>query len=190
MRDLTFDSTNLYIKDRVQTFIDSVVIESVQDITRRWHQPERYGDQPVIKKDRPWEHITYFTYSNHAVLRDPADGLFKCWYEDLEQLPGRFGKSHVGHHSRQLYAQSEDGIHWHKPELDVVEIDGRKTNIVLGSAEYGEVHSASFVIDPNAPTPEQRFRSMFSHMWEDNAGDYIRIECAHSADGIHWKLYD
>ena len=195
MRDLSIDSTNLFVRDTVQTFIDNVVIGSVQDITRRWHTPERKLDAPVIERDRPWEHITYFTYSNHAVVRDPGDGLFKCWYEDLEPLPDRFGVSHVGHHSRQLYAESDDGIHWRKPELDVVTLNGQRTNIVLGSDEYGEVHSAGFVIDPYASQPNERFRAIFSHMWEDSAGTgerngFNRIECAHSADGIHWELYD
>ena len=190
MRDLTFDSTNLYVRDMVQTFIDSVVIESAQDVTRRWHTPEKLGDEPVLKRDKPWEHVTYFTYSNYAVLLDPEDGLFKCWYEDLEQIPGSFAKSHVGHYSRQLYAESEDGVHWVKPEFDVVEVDGRKTNIVLGSKEYGEVHSTSVVIDPHPTGREDRFRALFSHMWEDEAGSANRIECAHSADGIHWTIYD
>jgi len=40
MRDLTRGSNNLYAVERVQTFLDNVVIESVQDVTRRWHTPE------------------------------------------------------------------------------------------------------------------------------------------------------
>ena len=190
MRDLAIDSTNLYIRDRVQTFIDNVIIESVQDITRRPHSPTRYGDEPLIKQDKPWEHLIYFTYPNYTVLRDPQDGLFKAWYEDMEQIPGRFTKSHVHHHSRQHYAESEDGISWTKPELENAIIDGNKTNIVLGSEEYGEAHSANYIIDPHPSTPEERFRVLFSHWWEDDAGSYTRIECAHSPDGKSWTLYD
>ena len=189
MRDLTFDSTNLYVKDAVQTFIDSVLIEFAQDVTRRWHTPQRKGEGPVLKKDRPWEHVTYFTYSNHYVLRDPEDGLFKCWYEDLHHRPEKWPDV-CGHDSRQLYAESEDGINWHKPELDVVEIDGRKTNIVLGDQDYGKVHSMGVVIDRHPPRREERFRALFSHLWEDASGGHNRIECAHSPDGIHWTLYD
>ena len=190
MRDLSVDSSQLFVGDRTVTFLDNVAVDSVQDVTRRWHKPERKLDEPVLKKDRPWEHVPYFTYSNYAVLRDPEDGLFKCWYEDFEFLPGRFRVSHVGHHSRQLYAESEDGIHWRKPELDVVSVDGQRTNIVLGSSEYGEVHSATVVVDPHPARREDRFRTLFSHMWEDEAGDYNRIEAARSPDGIHWTIYD
>ena len=136
MRDLSIDSMHLFVKETVQTFIDNVVIESVQNITRRWHSPERRGESPIISKDRPWERVTYFTYSNYCVLRDPEDGLFKCWYEDLKPQ----GENRVVSPgapwflSRQCYAESEDGIHWRKPELDVLEVDGYKTNIVLGGS--------------------------------------------------------
>ena len=187
MRDHTCDSVNLYVKDLVQTFIDNVVIESVQDVTRRWHTPERKSDAPVIRRDKPWEHVTYFTYSNYAVLWDPQDDLFRCWYEDLE-VPAE--RDRVDHYARQCYAESDDGIHWRKPELDVLAIDGRKTNVVLGGPEFGEVHSASYVIDPFPARPDLRFRTIFSHMWDDGQKGHNRIECAHSPDGIHWTLYD
>ena len=79
MRDLSKDSTQLYIKELTQTFLDNVVIESAQDVTRRWHRPTRREGGPLIKKDRPWEHLPYLTYSNYCALRDPQDDLFKCW---------------------------------------------------------------------------------------------------------------
>ena len=112
MRDLSRDSTHLYVKEFTQTFLDNVVIESAQDITRRWHRPTRRLETPLISKDRPWEHVPYFTYSNYCVLRDPQDGLFKCWYEDMAGTPAPepIPNNPFGTFSRQLYAESEDGI--------------------------------------------------------------------------------
>lgn len=185
MRDLQIDSTNLFVKGLTQLFIDNVVIESVQDITRRWHTPERRKKSPVIKKDKPWEHVTYFTYSNYAVLFDEKDRLFKCWYEDLKPVPDLNSR----HYSCQLYAESADGIHWKKPELDVSPVDGRKTNIVLGGGDFGEAHSMSVVIDKHPRHPEERFRAVFTRMWNVEKESKERIECAHSPDGIHWKPY-
>jgi hypothetical protein len=101
MRDLSRDSGQLAIGGTVHTFLDNVVIESVQNVTRRWHSPVRKTDQPVIRNDRDSEHILYSTYSNHCVLKDEQDGLFKCWYEDLEgPLPNI--RHHWGMFSRQL----------------------------------------------------------------------------------------
>jgi len=185
MRDLSRDSTQLIVRGFVQTFLDNVMIESVQDVTRRWHRPKRRLAQPLITKDRPWEHSLYFTYSNHCVIRDPESGLFKCWYEDLEGPPKAVGQ-HFGCFSRQLYAESEDGLRWRKPELGLYELDGHRTNVVLGDADYGQVHSANVVLDPHPPTPEERFRAVYTHLWGSSGH---RIECAHSPDGIHWSVY-
>ena len=195
MRDMSIDSTQLFVKDRVQTFIDNVVIESVQNAARRWHTPARREESPVISKDRPWEYIPYFSGSDYTVLRDPEDGLFKCWYEDLDQSPRYTGASmgtvvHPGG-ARQCYAVSEDGVHWVKPELDVHEEDGRRTNIVMGGNGYGGAHALSVVIDPHARTRDERFRAVFTHLMRGGDGRHqSRIECARSPDGIHWQVYD
>ncbi len=193
MRDLTRDPSQFYVKGKVQTFLDNVIIHSHRNITRRWYRPTYRRDRPVIEKDRSWEHITYFTYSNYCVLRDPLDGLFKCWYEDLQLFPERQekGKS-MPTFSRQLYAESSDGIHWRKPEFDFVQEDDRKTNIVLGSGAGGghNVHSMNVVIDPYPPSSDQRFRALFTHRTPDLPGHTKTVACAHSPDGIHWQLYD
>ncbi len=183
MRDTSKDSTNLYVEDRTQTFIDNVVIESVQDVTRRWHTPERRGDGPIITKDRPWEGIPTFSYSSYCVLRDPEDGLFKCWYENSAGVPDAKLMA-LGLEAQQLYAQSEDGIHWTKPELDLVQVDGRNTNIVMPDG----AHCMSVVIDPHPPRKEERFRAFYTHMWDKNSQRQSR--CAYSEDGIHWHAYD
>lgn len=190
MRDLTKDSVHLFVKDDVQLFIDKILIEVTQDLTRRFYQPVRALTEPVLKRDKPWEHLLYFTFSNHQVLRDPADGLFKCWYEDLDGPDPQRSSHHFNMFSKQLYAESEDGVHWVKPELDVQLFNGQPTNIVMGDDEYGQVHSAAYVIDPNAKAADERFRAIFAHYWDQGADHGERIECAHSPDGIHWTVYD
>ena len=188
----TGDPTQFLVSDETQTFIDNVLIEETQEVTRRWHQPMPHGTTPLIQQDRPWEHIAYFTYSNYAVLRDPADGLFKCWYEDLDLLPHDHPavvNRHSFHRSRVLYAQSEDGLTWEKPEFDIVVEDGRRTNIVLGGGEFGWVHSMSVVLDPFPSAPEYRFRGLYSYLDPEHPERQRGIRCVHSPDGIHWTLY-
>ena len=200
MRDMTTDSTHLLVKEEVQTFIDNVVIESVQNATRRWHSPQRRDGGSLVHRDRPWERITYFTYSTYTVIRDPDDGKFKCWYQDLDQSL-EFSKLprpilHPGA-ARMAYAESEDGVTWTKPELDHLEIDGRRTNIVHGGDEYGHVLCMNVVLDPRPDAGDQKFRAVYTRLWKDEATspgphnwDTRRIEVAHSADGIHWQVYD
>ena len=190
MQDPYMDSTHLIVNELTQLFVDNLVIEQVQEVTRRWHQPARSGDGPVIKRDRPWEHITYFTYSSYVVFRDPADGLFKCWYEDQELIPEVTGGRPWGwnHNCRQLYAYSEDGVHFVKPELGIHQVDHRDTNIIFGGPDEGSIHSASYIIDPYPPTPDRRFRMLYTHdLWGDYGSPQQRIRCAYSGDGIRWE---
>jgi len=196
------NATDLYIAHEPQLFVDSDIIECSQGVTRLWHKPQRQGDAPLIKADRPWEKTLYFTYSNYVVLHDPVDGLIKCWYEDMGEVDvnNKRGQRHPWK-SRLLYAESEDGIHFRKPDLDIVTIDGHPTNIVMGydpsggatkKNPWGDVgiHSNGIIIDPNPPTPAERFRTIFTRQSVDEKGDLQHhLECAHSADGMHWTPY-
>ena len=198
MRDLRSDGINLVHRELVQTFVDNTIIESVQDIERVWHTPVRKQEDPLITEEMPWEHALWCgLFRATTVLRDPEDRLFKCWYQDQDGRPGKGiapGRNHANFNmrSRQLYAESEDGIHWRKPELDVYEVDGSKTNVVLGGGDFGDAHHMSVVLDPHPPSKEERFRAIFVHLWPDEAGiasGNSRLECAHSPDGIHWTIY-
>lgn len=192
-----FDSTQLCIDDTPQLFLDDWLVESAHAITRRWHKPVRHPQSPLLCGDRPWEHFPYFTYSNYGVLRDPRDGLFRCWYEDLGPL-GADG----GHpmRNRLLYAESRDGLHFDKPEMEIVRHRGGPTNVVAG-CDLGEgsgpanpwpeegVHSAAIVLDPHPPHADERFRMWFSRC-PLRAGEPPHvITCAHSPDGLHWHPY-
>ncbi len=180
----------------VQLFVDDWLLESTQSITRRWHQPQHVQNDPIIKRDQPWEHALYFTYSNFQVKRDPQDGLIKCWYEDNGPLEG-----HNPWKTRLCYAVSRDGIHFEKPVSDQVVIDGQPTNVLAGYVEgampdannpwaNSGVHSAAIVIDPDPPTPDQRFRMLFSDAGEQPDKEPVHtIHCAHSPDGLRWIAY-
>ena len=190
------DSTCFHINDDPQLFVDDVLIEAAQGLTRRWHKPQRHGHEPVIRRDRPWERTLYFTYSNYAVIRDPADGLIKCWYEDLGEIDG---KEHPWK-TTVLYAESRDGLNFTKPDTGIRTSSGEMTNIVMGYqagvepstrnpwAQIG-VHSSGIVIDPHPPTPEERFRNIFSEGKQINGRLNHKTTCAHSADGLTWKRY-
>lgn len=197
---MIIDSSLCQIALRPVLFVDSAFIECTAGLARRWHKPVRHGDAPLIARDRPWEETPYFTYSNYAVIRDPASGLFKCWYEDLGAVDGK------GHPwtNRQLYAESEDGIHFRKPELGICRFDGKGTNIVMGFARGGAatrwnpwaaqgVHSCGIVLDPHAADPGERYRAIFSRVTflpgGAAQGNSRRTCIAHSADGVHWQPY-
>jgi hypothetical protein len=185
MRDLSRDSTHLHIDDRVQTFLDNLILESVTDVTRRWHTPERVGDGPVLTRTEDWEGLPYLNCANYTVLRDSADGLLKCWYEIMVGEPDP-AKMALGMESRMCLAVSEDGLRWEKPGVGSM-ADGRRTNIILGDTETG-AHGLMVTEDPYAASEAERFKALFTRMWDHNRNR--QIVAAHSADGIQWHLYD
>ncbi len=193
MDSLQADAIRLQIGHTKQFFFDNVIIESVQNLTRRLHSPEKVAEAPLIQKDKRWEQVTYFTCSSWRVIRDPADGIFKCWYEDWQMDPQKLvqtgGSFHNPAHfpSRYLFARSEDGLHWEKPELGVRIEEGYDTNIVLGDRDFettfGSVHSGYVFLDRLEEDEEHRFKILFNHRTPDK-GEY---EFASSPDGIHWQ---
>ncbi len=52
-----FDSAQLVIGEATQYFIDDLLMESVENIRRTFHSPRKVGEQPVVQKDKPWEHL-------------------------------------------------------------------------------------------------------------------------------------
>lgn len=85
---------------------------------------EKCPENPLIVPERPWEEDVHLYGS---VIR--IDGIYRMWYYARTEA---YGVRSV------CYAQSEDGIHWEKPELDVVRYRGLKTNIVFGTLTMGE----------------------------------------------------
>ncbi len=167
------DSTWLQIGDRRQFFFDDLMLEQVQDVTRRFYSPEKVSDKPMIKSDQPWEHVTYFTCNAWNVIYDPKDKIFKCWYEDwtvdqpknahswIRETDGKFCVDfHGTWTSRLCYAESKDGINWKKPALGIIKENGHDTNIVIGG-KLGAAHCTYVMLDKAEKDPKKRFKSLF-----------------------------
>ena len=184
------DSSMLHFGEDKQFFFDNLIIEGAQNLTRRFHKPVKDPRSPLILKDKPWEHVTYFTVSSWRVIRDPEDGLFKCWYEDWQYReplkPNKYLHDPTTNPSRYLFARSRDGVHWEKPLLDVVKENGRNTNIVFGHPEFGSVHSGYVFLDPLEKERERRYKIFFNRRTQK----FSRYEIASSPDGIHWTPWE
>jgi hypothetical protein len=188
----TDDATLLNLGLKKQLFFDNLLVESVQDITREFHQPRKYEGNPLIVKDKPWEHVLLFRTSAYRVLQDPKDKLFKCWYAD-EGFTNEIIRDFKGYSSgplyRDLYAYSEDGLHWVKPKLGIYRENGEDTNILWGDQKSGGSGSRYVIIDPFESDESKRFKTIYYHAPAENY-QHGQIEVAYSADGLHWKRYD
>ncbi len=155
------------------------------NVTRRVQLAEKHEGNPVIWQTEPWEEKLNIVYG--SVIRD--GDRYRMWYQTG---PG------------VSYAESEDGITWVKPRLDLVTIDGQKTNILFrkksettGSDElpyFQELFGVSK--DPRETDPSRRYKMCtLSIDWKytgsrptTHKGQRRGIGVAGSPDGIHWKL--
>ena len=117
----------LVVGDRKQLFIDHRFIESSDGITLRMNPPYQTGE-PLVVVDQPWEKgANIHVYCSVMKEEGPGGVRIRLWY-DLYTGAGRPGQGF-----RALcYAESEDGIHFRKPVLGLVEKDGsRENNLVM-----------------------------------------------------------
>ena len=154
---------------RLELFVDSFLIESLDGTSLQLHHPHDEG--AVFKFDAPWEggSCAYLT-----VLKDG----------DLYRLYYRGGPS-VGKHDNSdeqtCYAESKDGKIWIRPKLGLHEFGGNKDNniILKGNAHFS--HNFSPFIDkrPGIPVTERYKALAGSHQ--------TGLHAFVSADGLHWK---
>lgn len=152
---------------RRELFVDDFLLQSMEGVQLRQGQPQ--PQEIAIEHDAPWEGNTCYY---HTVFRD--DRLYRMYYrgahfdEDSASAP----------HQVVCYAESMDGITWHKPDLGLVSFKGSTANNIIWDG-YGAHNFAPFRdTNPDAPD-DQRYKALGSH----DAKLYAFV----SADGLHWR---
>ena len=149
-----------------QLFVDDFLIEST-NMTRTHHRPVYHPGNPVFKPERDHEMEGFGPFAapfSGGVWFDPQDARFKMWYMG----------GYTGH---LCLATSQDGIHWQRPNLDVV----KGTNIVL---RRGAPESNSLLMDLHERDPAKRFKYFY---FQPGGTPSWAITYRHSPDGIHWS---
>ena len=133
-------------------------------------------EEPVLVGDSKVDGAGASIYG--TVLRE--GGTYRMWYQAWpKNWPGS-DTTLVG------YAESDDGIEWRKPRLDVPDTNGPEGNLTnLG------FHSPSVFLDPGG-TGHYRYRAT-GFTGPDHVGARATLPTrgyytAHSADGLDWEL--
>ncbi len=155
------------VGDSKQLFIDRRFIADCENVTLTMNPAQKLGIV-LNSKDVPWERGTggYF-----RVIED--GGKFKLYY-------GAFLETGHG----LCYAESDDGLHWNRPALGLVEIGGRRDNNVLYP---DDAIDATIMIDPE-DAPERRYKLFRSLVTQDPAR--AGVYASYSPDGIHFTEAD
>lgn len=155
-----------------QLLLDEFLIDYATNLVRTTHRPEKLP-QPILAKAERWhQQPMYF----QKVLRDPQTGRFRMWYnvKNPNATPSVCF----------CYAESDDGIHWVRPDLGLVSVKGsRKNNILV--APFG--HFGLFFVNEGAnfSEPARRYKMAY---YNANAAER-GLHVAFSADGLRFKPF-
>ncbi len=139
----------------------------------------KHSANPLLGIERPWEKRGILNYV--ALLHDEEEGLYRMYYQILGTTEEGVNQSHC------LYAESNDGIRWEKPDLGLVDYQGSKQNniLFLDPNERPRGTPVYWVMKDYAERdPAQRYKMMLNR-W-DFRGRGVGMGC--SADGIRWEF--
>ena len=163
------------IGPRRELFLDHYLIDRLDGVRLELGRPQPGG--VAVTYDKSWEGVHSF-YT--TVIKD--GDTFRMYYRGA-QPPGQTHKDFRGYRYAVCYAESRDGIHWTKPGLGIVELEGSKANNVL---MLDNQCLAPFLdTRPGVPAAE-RFKGNLLEEERFGAKRYGLIGYV-SPDGIHWQ---
>lgn len=149
-----------------------------EPVKRMLHQARKHPGNPLITGDDP---------SHLWALRE-GDGRFRMWYQANVKIAGEERGKDL-YSVSVAYAESMDGIHWQKPELDLF-ADARERhlprNCVIHHIEEPQCESnAPQIIE--VPEKDRRgYRYIMTYTMSTAPLNGIRL--VGSRDGIHWDF--
>jgi hypothetical protein len=176
------EPTTIDIGSRRELFVDDFLIDRLSGSAQlRLQHPE--PKEIVLTHDEPWEGSGS---GYHSIFQD--GDRYRMYYKSW-QLTVTPGKVNTGEHPLFCcYAESDDGIHWRKPNLGLHEFRGSKANnIVLlggspGMTDVDPGHPAVFKDENPAASEDARYKAIVR-----SSGPHGLLALK-SPDGIHWSL--
>lgn len=142
-------------------------------------QGVKYGGNPILRRGKPGDpDALWARLWAGSVIRDPLSGKFRMWYSGVGSVREWFALKFP-----MLYAESEDGIHWTKPNLSLKDYNGSKQNNLV-DIEY-PVEMPAVMYDDSPGVPDDERYKMFS---EVHRAQTPKPFLATSPDGLRWKV--
>jgi len=168
----------LDVGSRRELFVDDALVERlVGKADFRLHHPT--PREVVMVHDAPWEGNTT---------------TYHCVFQDGDRYRMFYVTGHLAAKNDQLdtriesfcYAESNDGIHWRKPELALHEFQGSKANNIVISRAMAQGHHArigapAVFMDTNPQAAHDARYKMF--LSSERPLGMLPMK---SPDGIHW----
>ena len=172
-----------------ELFVDNHVIEKISgDARLALQQPE--PQKVALVTGKPWEGNTCAYYTVFADTNAAGENILRMYYRGSNYNHDTRSQTH-----RQVtcYAESQDGIHWTKPNLGLYEFEGSKeNNIVWDGAGTG---SFTPFKDTNPACPATARYKALGQVHRTGKPYYaaqgeMTVFSYKSPDGIHWTISD
>ena len=173
-----------------QLLMDRHVVDWLVGCYRTVHKPHKHEDNPIISAECPWEGSGVLA-SNGVVLRDPQTNRLRL-YGPCHDLAMRKEVGKTNETIRVLMYESDDGVQWDRPQLNLYEHEGSKANNIVLDPQEG-FQNTVFVLPLPARMHDRGQYAMWYHhgIPEEKLADPQRMHrmshhVAFSDDGIHW----
>ena len=109
-----------------ELFIDDHIVEAIDNLARKLHQPHKFRHNVVLRAEHRWENSGVMLWTTPAWV--PEESIFKTLYYEMAASGDKTVKldvtgAPIGGRSFSCYATSEDGVNWEKPMLDLYDYD-------------------------------------------------------------------
>ena len=176
------------IGSRRELFVDDALIQRLDGGAQlRLHSP--VPREVVLVRDAPWEGAgSGYTSVFHDGTR------YRMYYKAWQRLVGPGAPNTDGNPLLCAYAESDDGIHWRKPELGLHAFNGSTANnIVIASGVIGDVtidagHPAVFKDGNPAAPADARYKAVVVAKPAPGKTGPQGLVFLKSPDGLRWSL--
>lgn len=145
---------------------------------------EKHAANPLLKgHERPWETAIAWT----SVYRTPTNGHYQLWYQ-------AFAGDSAQDKTRRCtvcYAESDDGVHFTRPNLGLYDFNGIKENniILIANGGRSDRYGVSVVVDERERDARRRYKMAYFDFTKESGKELPGLSVAFSPDGIHWTKY-
>jgi hypothetical protein len=167
---------------------DDVSIPFSQNLKLRMRSPTRHPANPVVSRGPAGSIDSWAVQFYGSVIRDRDSGKFRMWYVAVSKAEREDPASPRSVPWRVAYAESDDGVHWTKPNLGLVESGGNTNNNLVKLDPHIGVLNLKVLHEPDDPNPDHRYK-MGAHVWFPKNDRRLGTLAPYaSADGLTWKL--
>ncbi|MCP4852936.1 MAG: hypothetical protein GY903_00390 [Fuerstiella sp.] len=159
---------------RKQLVLDNHAIQTMTGLRRTMHEPEKKG--AVFQPKGTTDGIRVQTSS--APVWVPGEDVYKLFYMAFPYRNSDWVVNEIG----CAQAVSKDGLHWHRPALNLVDIRASRKNnrffVVDPMTRWTSNSMMDVIFDMHEPEPNRRYKGLL--------GAQNRVPVV-SADGIRWN---